>query len=228
MSVRLDSTLSGILRLTASPDVPFTLMGWFYIHTLPVANGVLLGHWNGGTLKILSTGVLQLRTSGGTGDGSATLSTGTWYHLTLTRAAPNADTGLFHVHIDGSATPDIVRSDYHQDGDLIQFSDYWDGTNLADISLAKARLWASVLDDAEIAAEYASATPVKASPWATWPLAVHTDITDDSGNGRNLTSGGTISTNADNPTFGAAAQPSDSRQLPRGRVRGLHRGLVSV
>lgn len=67
--------------------------------------------------------------------------------------------------------------------------------------LAYVRVWTAELTQVQIEAEWASSTPVITSGlWASWPLTDSTDLTDHSGNGRNLTAGTTaVSTEADPP-----------------------------
>jgi hypothetical protein len=71
--------------------------------------------------------------------------------------------------------------------------------------LAYVRVWTTELNQTQIEAEWASATPViTASLWASWPLTDSTDLTDHSGNGRSLTAGTTaVSTEADPPLSGS-------------------------
>src|SRR3546814_9767414 len=81
--------------------------------------------------------------------------------------------------------------------------------------VAYARLHAAVLTPTQIDAEAVSATPViTANLWASWPLTVHTDLTDHSGNGRDFTAVGTLSTEAD---------PSDVVALPAPTVSSIAR-----
>jgi len=71
--------------------------------------------------------------------------------------------------------------------------------------LAYVRVWTAELNQTEIEAEWASAAPVRTSNlWADWPLTDSTDLTDHSGNGRNLSAGTTaVSTEADPPLGGS-------------------------
>lgn len=68
-------------------------------------------------------------------------------------------------------------------------------------SICYMRVWTAALSAPEIAAEMASAVPVRtANLWADWPLEVYTDLTDHSGNGRDLSGGGGgMSTDAEGP-----------------------------
>lgn len=84
-------------------------------------------------------------------------------------------------------------------------SDRWGG------DIAHLRFWTAVLSQAEIEAEWASATAVRTSNlWASWPLTDASTLTDASGNGRTLTAGSTaVTTQGDPPiassTTGVAA-----------------------
>lgn len=76
-----------------------------------------------------------------------------------------------------------------------------DSSESFDGRLAYVRVWTAELTQVQIEAEWASATPVvTASLWADWPLTDSTDLTDHSGNARNLSAGTTaVSTEADPP-----------------------------
>lgn len=64
--------------------------------------------------------------------------------------------------------------------------------------LSHVRVWAAVLTQAEVEAEWGSATAVRSSGlWAAWPML--TNINDVSGNGRNLNPGSTALTTEDDP-----------------------------
>lgn len=75
-----------------------------------------------------------------------------------------------------------------------------DGSEWLNGRLAYVRTWSAALSQAEVEAEWASASPVRtADLWADWPLTVHTDLTDHSGNSRHLTAGTTATTTEDGP-----------------------------
>lgn len=72
--------------------------------------------------------------------------------------------------------------------------------------IAYPRIWAGLLDGAEMLAEWSSLVPVRGSGmWGAWELP---SLADVSGNGRNLTAGSTALSAEDGPpiTTGAAAR----------------------
>jgi hypothetical protein len=74
------------------------------------------------------------------------------------------------------------------------------GAEWIDGRLANVRTWSAVLSQSEIEAEWASAAPVRTTDlWAAWPLEVHTDLADHSGNARHLAAGTTSTTTEDGP-----------------------------
>ncbi len=81
-------------------------------------------------------------------------------------------------------------------------NDSWD--EWTDCVLAQVRVWTTKLTAIELFVEKQSATAVKtANLWADWPLVGNTDNGDDSGNGRNLTFGGTLTTENEPPNLPA-------------------------
>lgn len=105
--------------------------------------------------------------------------------------------------------------------------------------LAYVRVWTAELTQSEIEAEWASTTPVRTSGlWANWPLTDSTDLTDHSGNGRNLSAGSTaVSTEADPPLssnvtgtatagFGGLTATASGVPTVRGTAAGSFGGLI--
>jgi len=75
-------------------------------------------------------------------------------------------------------------------------------------------------DETAIAAEFASATPVAGAAWHDWPLEVHTDLTDHSGNSRNLTAGASAVTTEAGPPLGATQAIVLSSEVDTARALG--------
>jgi hypothetical protein len=79
-----------------------------------------------------------------------------------------------------------------------------DGSEWLNGTLAYMRIWTAVLSDAEIAAESASATPVRtANAWSNWAFAAAA-LTDTVAS-RDLTAGSTALASATDPVLAAAA-----------------------
>ncbi|MFE1192926.1 LamG-like jellyroll fold domain-containing protein [Streptomyces olivaceoviridis] len=98
-------------------------------------------------------------------------------------------TNIVTGQVSGGSTPDGITLFGRSPGDA---GEWFNG------GLAYVRVWSAVLSQAEIEAEWASATIVRTSGvWANWPML--TNINDVSGNGRNLTAGTTALTTEDDP-----------------------------
>jgi hypothetical protein len=81
-----------------------------------------------------------------------------------------------------------------------------DGSEWLDGILAYMRVWTAVLSDSEIAAESASATPVRtANAWSNWAFAAAA-LTDTVAS-RDLTAGSTALASATDPVLAQAAGP---------------------
>lgn len=139
-------------------------------------------------------------TGGGTVTNATNFVVGSWRKVALTCSGT---TGKIYIATVGGATevdsgtvsvgtPDGLTLGGRAPADS---SEPWNGR------LAYVRIWTTELSQAQIEAEWASTTPVVTSGlWADWPLTDSTDLTDHSGNGRNLSAGSTaVSTEADPP-----------------------------
>ena len=138
--------------------------------------------------------------------GTDALAVDTWRMLAVTIAGTGAtdakiytkaiggSTNVVAGQVSGGATPDGLTLFGRSSGDS---TEWFNG------GLAYVRVWSAVLSQAEIEAEWASATIVRTSGvWANWPML--TNISDISGNGRNLTAGSTaLSTEDDPPLSGS-------------------------
>lgn len=156
-----------------------------------------------------SSGVTPVVVSpGNTGGiiGADALAVDTWRMLAVTVAGTGATDGKIYTRsiggstnvvtgqVSGGAIPDGLTLFGRSAGDA---SEWFNG------GLAYVRVWSAVLSQAEIEAEWASASIVRTSGvWANWPML--TDISDVSGNGRHLVGGTTaLSTEDDPPLAGA-------------------------
>jgi hypothetical protein len=94
-----------------------------------------------------------------------------------------------------------------------------------DCAAAYVRVWDAELSDAELLDERDSTTPVRTSNLrADWPLANNTDNGDDSGNGYDLTFGGTLTTET-GPSIGGPA--ATSLLLPNIMQRPIMKSLIT-
>ncbi|MFD5697447.1 LamG-like jellyroll fold domain-containing protein [Streptomyces lasiicapitis] len=138
--------------------------------------------------------------------GTDALAVDTWRMVAVTVAGTGASDGKIYTRtiggstnvvtgeVSGGATPDGLTLFGRSAGDS---GEWFNG------GLAYVRVWSAVLSQAEIEAEWASATIVRTSGvWANWPMVA--DINDVSGNGRNLTAGTTALSTEDDPPLSSS------------------------
>lgn len=157
-------------------------------------------------LSTATDGVTMELTDSATALNLGALSVGTWYFLAYQRTN-TARAAFLGTEAGGSLTK-VSNAEtknrntaYGASGRIQLGNDIY--TEWVNGDLAYARVWSGVaLSDAEMDAEWKSATPVRTSNlWADYPLAAAASATTDaSGNGRTLTLGGTLA-DAGNPTI---------------------------
>lgn len=215
MSVRFDSATDRISYAGSPPDpaAGITMAGWVYV---VAANGE--GNQTFARVHAASGGSTSITfaTDGNppagpgyfTGGGSIVSGTqcpvGEWRYVAVT--CTGTDGTLYAAEPEGAFDVDTgtVAGAASPTGITIGGRSPVDGSEWGNIRAAYWRLWSDVLDDTELAAEKASAAPVRiADLWADWPLEVHTDLTDHSGNGRHLVAGSTATTTEDGPPLAA-------------------------
>lgn len=191
---------------------PWTIMGWFKIVSSRGAGtfASMFGVGSGGTDFVCqhngSTGNLVFYDGGAYDSEVFALSAGTWYHLAVTRAASG---GGMSVYVDGVLK--ISNSNFNAlTGSPPKLTLGYDsfGGDWGNFELADWRTWQAELTSGEVAAELASTTPVKASPYAYWRLAsAAAAATDGSGNGRSLTVSG-LADGASEPAIYSGPTPT--------------------
>mgnify|MGYP006158962415 CR=1 FL=1 len=157
--------------------------------------------------------------------GTDALAVDTWRMLAVTVAGTGATDGKIYTkaiggatnvvtgEVSGGATPDGLALFGRSAGDS---GEWFNG------GLAYVRVWSAVLSQAEIEAEWESATIVRTSGvWADWPML--TDINDISGNGRHLTAGTTALSTEDDPP-----QPADVTGTAAAAFGGLSAAAAGV
>ena len=165
--------------------------------TLTVAAGS-----DGATPRVFSPG----NTSGAIS--STAMAVGSWYFVAYTISAANAVTlylmpeGGSMLTVTATVPPGTTPTGLTLAGRSPGDSDEW----LAG-SMAYVRLWSGVLlNSTQLTAEADSETPVATSGlWAHWPLTAN--LSDASGNGRNLTPGATAVTYVAGPDIGSEPEP---------------------
>jgi hypothetical protein len=132
--------------------------------------------------------------------------------LAVTVGGTGASDGKIYTRVIGSSTNVVtgqVSGGSAPDGLTLFGRSSGDATEWFNGGLAYVRVWSAVLSQAEIEAEWASSTIVRTSGvWANWPLL--TDLTDISGNGRNLTAGTTALSTEDDPPLGSTVTGTGS------------------
>lgn len=214
MAVRFDAATDRISLLTTVPDpaAGITIAGWAYVSVDTNNNAVFvrLHAADGGstTLNFATDsdglGGPGYFTVGGSILASTGMAVGAWRKVAVTCtgtsgtvyvATPGGATEVDAGTVSGAASPTGLTfgARAHNNGD-----ESFNGR------LAYWRLWTTVLSQAQVEAEWLSTTPVVTSNlWADWPLASAADLTDHSGNGRDLTAGSTAVTTEDGPPLAA-------------------------
>lgn len=203
------ASASDYLTLTSSLlnyNSAYTLMAFVRFNALSTFDSIFClsdGTANNRDLLMLDTTTgttLALRSSTGgsqtTSTDTTTLTTGTWYHLTIVRTS----TTNLTLYINGESAVSNSR-DVSSRASVSQMRVGVDqsASNSAAIDVAYAKAWATNLSAGEIAAEQSSVTAVKSSPYAVWSFI--SNANDSSGNGHNWTVSGTP-TYVSGPAFG--------------------------
>jgi hypothetical protein len=131
-----------------------------------------------------------------------TLTIDTWFFVAFQRT--NAARALYYGTEAGGTLTKVSDTSTHTSASAA--SEFWIGQDIYtegfNGEIAYVRLWDTNLSDAEMDAEWRSATPVKsANLRGDWRLASAATATTDSGpNALTLTSGGTLTDGGANPT----------------------------
>lgn len=210
MAVRLDVATDRISLLTSIPDptTGITIAGWAYVSVDTNTNATLVrlhASSGGATTVTFATDADGLGgpgyfTGGGSVVSSTNMAVGAWRKVAITCTGT---TGTLYVAPPGGATEvdgGTVGGAASPTGLTFGARAHNDGSEFLNGRLAYWRFWTSVLSQAQVEAEWLSTTPVvTANLWADWPLATADDLTDHSGNGRDLTAGSTVVTTEDGP-----------------------------
>jgi hypothetical protein len=215
MSNRFDAASDRVSRAGGSPDpqTAFTICGWFYLSVNRADFSTLarIHASSGSTTRLtLATNTGGLRpavfTPGNTGGVLAvdSFSVGAWLWVAVTQSSTTAI-----IYTCTSAGGTLNSASGTSSGGAAPDGYTFGGRSSSDASewfngrAAYVRLWSVVLNTTELAAERDSTVPVKtASLYADYPLTVFTDLTDHSGNARNLTAGSTSTTTEADPPLG--------------------------
>lgn len=214
MSVRFDATSDQIERTTA-PAIGtsgWTFTAWVYLSVdRNDYSTIMRMSASGSTRANVATDsngqTLAHFTIGGSLTSATTMTAGGWYRVAVSIASSGgtSSTGvLYTAAATGpvSSTSGTVSSNNDADHIAIGGRGAGDSSEWFNGRVAHARMWTAALSQAEIEAEWGSATPVRTSAlWADWPLTSASDLTDHSGSSRALTAGSTaVTTEGDPPT----------------------------
>ncbi len=193
-----DSHTNESLYLTSNVPSrdPFTMMAWFYFTSFATGTSTCM---NLGTTSyndlvsfeaFTTTGELRLWNGATTGYGS-NVSTNTWYHLAISRSGANIS-----LYLDGAQ--DINLSD---NSPTVAATIDWMDSRLYSGGLrgrsAALKYYTAQLTAAEIQNGMPFFTPIRTTDLAIWIPAVTDDVVnfrDYSGNARDFTEQGTITT----------------------------------
>jgi Concanavalin A-like lectin/glucanases superfamily len=220
MAVRCDAAGDAVARTTNLPSIAsFTIMAWCLFSANTGAAAYVLGY---GTIPAYRLGV---------GDDGFTISAydsynevlgaawtvGTWKHLAITVAGTGTGQALFYVDgalmgtLDGHAefVGTTLRLGASPSG---ASNDPWNGR------IAAHKAYDGVLTATQIQQEMRQYLPVSITSLNAWaPLLLHTDLKDYSGNARDYTGSGTLTTE-DGPPIPWARQPQPRRRTQRRRL----------
>lgn len=225
MAVRFDAVSDRISTSGVTPPGTFTITGWVYLSTDRDDFSTWCRVWDAGAGTVATWSTAFDGTSGPgyfTGAGSITNTTnlivGEWRKLAITRTGSSGQAlvatpaGVTEVGAGtvGTGTPAGITLGGRAPADT---NEWFDGR------CAYFRVWSSVLSQAQIETEWASTVPATAAGlWADWPLATAADLTDHSGNGRDLVAGSTAVTTEPGPPLPWTSMPNLQPQTARRRA----------
>src|SRR5262249_47911779 len=196
----VDAVGDELLRTTQLPPVTgFTMMGWFRVvgdnHSYSTFLGLSHPTSSNAYLVMMccGNGWRQLMVWNGSGlKFGSNLTLGSWYHVAMTVSGSGSGqfkaylNGALDIAFDGNPAVTSQRMSIANDS----HSEWMDG------NVAGVKIYDAVLSQAEIAAEMASSAPVRTTSLNGWyPITSVADAaTDYSGNARNLTVTGTLTT----------------------------------
>ena len=209
MAVRFDAATDRISYTASNPPstTAFTITAWALVAVDTDTNATIArlhASTGGSTIATWATGSDGLSgpnyfTTGGSISNATNFTVGSWRKVAI---CATGTTGKSYVATVGGGTEvdSATVATGQPTGITLGGRSSGDGTEWFNGRLAYVRVWSTELTQSEIEAEWGSATPVRtANLWADWPLTVHTDLTDHSGNGRNLTAGSTATTTEADP-----------------------------
>lgn len=180
-------------RTNTGLALPVSFGAWFKFDEIPASYRIILYHGNasyGNYLALFqsSTGVVNAADGTGVRASTSVLSTGTWYYIAAT---VNTGTGNFDIYWRAEGESTLQTNSGTWSGTFANNLMGVGGTQASgetlthDGAIAYARMWDSVLSQAELLAESAATTAV-VTAWADWPMQ-DTTGNDVTANNRDLT-----------------------------------------
>ena len=212
MSVRFDAASDRLLRTSDLPSYnsAYTFDAWVYLVGTTGNAQTILGidtnvdGANEDSLYIATGGgalSLFVATASATTDinGSANVTVGAWHHVAVVRESATS----LKAYLDGTLVATNTRNVGGRSTAPTRMEiggSYTANSYRFNGRVANVRIWTVALTATQVAEQSALYTPSITTGLHLWtPLPGHTDLADDSGNGRNWTAGGTLTTEGDPP-----------------------------
>jgi hypothetical protein len=212
MAVRFDAS-GDILKRTANLPATsaFTACGWArfvsiragqYQYFIELANGTS----NAGSYLIIgyrSGTAFEISTGNASASFASAPTTGTWFFWALTHN--NTNLVGYWAHAGSALVTQSITGQSFTPAQLSIGNDTWN--EWCDIEMSDTLIYDAVLTQAELEQQMYRSLPVRTANLNIWsPLPSASDIVDYSGNGRDWTSGGTL-TSASGPPLSWGAKP---------------------
>ena len=195
-----------LIRTSYGLSGSVTICGWYY-HNAPRTFGTIFGLMNSTTsydyAGFSTTSSMLYHITTGPETAGPTLTIGQWYYIALVwNAATGTDDQVWYAAAASSSMTGMTLTD--SPDTLGTGWTFRIGNNAFNDSLngrvANVRVYSAALTQAELEAEKPAAEPVRTADLYAWyPLDGTGDITDHSGNGRDLTATGTLTTESGPP-----------------------------
>lgn len=203
-SVRVDQFGEGVEYTTQFETWDaggITIMAWVYVSSIrgPSIYDQSLVAIRGAGILYVAHDDNKLRMYTGSSqnwDNNTIIPINEWHHFALVRVA---GTRTWRAYLDGVLNfsgQNLIEptGDPHPFFGNDDYGDWLDGR------MAAGKIWLATLNQAEIQAEMGSYAAVRtANIWSVVPMHVHTDLTDQSGQGNTPTAMGSLSTEPDPP-----------------------------
>lgn len=217
MAIGLDASGDRLIRTTDLPDynAAYTCTLWFHLVAAPTADrDILTISYNSPDNQAASDAqdklgvsnvprfVRRINNASNSSFGPNPASTGQWYFVGMRRTSATSLVTFVDGTFGNVGTTDVSS---RSAADKMVLGTRFMG--LMNARFAALKFWTAALTDEEIANEMHTIRPQRTSDlYGWWPLFSHTDLADYSGNGRDWTAQGTLTTE-DGPPVSWGASP---------------------